>query len=127
MSETPGDRLRKLREARGLGVREVARLSKGAFSHAYVSNLENGQSAWPKASLTTLRGFARAFGMSVDSLIGFVANGDDKDQEEDKEKALRALGRMEATPDWVPFPVYGTVSAGSSNSDPLRTRLPTFL
>jgi SOS-response transcriptional repressor LexA len=123
MAQSPGDRLRQLREDRGLGVREVARLSEGAFTHAYVSNLENGQSAWPKASLTTIRGFARAFNMSVDKLLSFVA-GDE--QPDEKELAIQALERLEVHPDWVAFPVYGAVSAGKNNPDPIDGEVAYF-
>lgn len=72
MNKTPGDRLRELREARGMGVREVARASEGAFGRSYVSSLESGVAAWAKVSLTVIEGFARAFNISVDDLLDYV-------------------------------------------------------
>jgi repressor LexA len=50
----------------------VARLSEGAFGHSYVSYLEKGTAPWAKVSLTVLKGFARAFRMSVEDLVDYV-------------------------------------------------------
>lgn len=98
-TETPGDRLRRLREQRKLGVREVARLSEGAFSHSYVSNLESGVSSWSSASLQIIQGFARAFRMDVHELIREVG------------------GRAEVIPEpptgTRTLPVYSWVSGGA--------------
>ena len=98
--DTPGDRLKQLREARGLAGREVARRSEGAFTHSYVSYLERGGAPWAKVSLTVLKGFARAFDMTVEDLVQYVdgrtefsANAEDVIQ-----------GRK--------VPVYDLVSAG---------------
>lgn len=43
-TEYPGERLRALREARGLGVRELARMI--GLSAATVSLVENGKRRW---------------------------------------------------------------------------------
>lgn len=69
---TPGDRLRELREKRGLSAREVSKLSENAFSYSYVSHLERGTAPWAKVSLTVLRGFARAFRMTIEDLVEYV-------------------------------------------------------
>ena len=112
MPSTPGDRLRELREGFGLGVREVARLSEGAFTHSYVSNLENGVSAWSKASLTTLKGFARAFGISVDELIRRVS-----DDEGDPPKPQPKLSGFRLAP------ILGAVNAGLPHDYPVPSKL----
>lgn len=70
--DSPGDRLRQLRNERGWGVRELARRTEGAVTYSYVSHLERGVSAWSKVSLTVLRGLARAFGMPLDEFVDYV-------------------------------------------------------
>src|SRR6056297_641988 len=70
--ETPGDRLRKLREDRGLSTRELARDSEGALTYSYISHLERGVAPWSKVSLTILRGLARGLRMPIEDLINHV-------------------------------------------------------
>ena len=75
-TETPGDRLRRIRDRLRISTREVARRSEGAVTHAYVSNLENGVSPWSKVSLTTMKGLARAYGMSLKEFISAIEKSD---------------------------------------------------
>jgi transcriptional regulator with XRE-family HTH domain len=75
----PEERLRHLREARSLTVRDVAKLSQGAFTASQVSNLETGVSSWAKSRIETLQGLARAFDMSVSDLIAYVESKPVKD------------------------------------------------
>lgn len=98
--ETAGERLRKIRESLGLGVREAARLSQGLVSHAQISNLEKDLSAWRKAQLSTVHGLALAYGRSVEQLLREVG-GVESEVEED----LDAIGIRTA-------PVYDLVGAG---------------
>jgi transcriptional regulator with XRE-family HTH domain len=70
----PEERLKQLRESRSLTVRDVAKLSQGAFTASQVSNLETGVSTWPKARIETLQGLARAYEMTVTDLIAYVEN-----------------------------------------------------
>jgi transcriptional regulator with XRE-family HTH domain len=74
-----GEKLKSLRENRKLSVRDVAKLSENAFTSSYVSNLENGLSSWNSAGLSTIKGFARAYDMSVTDLIAYVENRPIKD------------------------------------------------
>jgi SOS-response transcriptional repressor LexA len=46
--------------------------------------------------------------------------------EPSKEAALQALERMEVHPDWVPFQVYGSVSAGDKDPEPLEGEVAYF-
>ena len=61
-----GDRLRRLREAKGWSQEELARQA-GSVTQAQVSRLESGQRANPKA--TVLLALARALQVSVDELL----------------------------------------------------------
>jgi transcriptional regulator with XRE-family HTH domain len=70
----PEDRLKQLREERNWTYQEVAHRSEGAFTGSQVSNIEKGLSSWHGASLTTLKGLARAYDMSLENLIAFVEN-----------------------------------------------------
>lgn len=47
-------------------------------------------------------------------------------QKPDKTDALQALERMEVTPDWVPFPVYGSVAAGKNDPEPIEGEVAYF-
>ncbi len=96
--DTYGDRLKRIRGRLKLSTREVARRSENAFTHAYVSSLENDQSPWKKASLAILEGLARAYRMTVDVLIKEV---------EGKDSEVKETTRPER-----PIPVYDLVSAG---------------
>ena len=68
----PGDKLSQLRENKKLSLRQAARLSEGGVSHAYISDLEKGIAPWSKASLTTIRGLARAYDLSVPALLEYI-------------------------------------------------------
>lgn len=72
MGETYGDRIKKLRETRGISIREAAKLSEGLFSHGYLAQLEAGISSWQKVSLQILQGMARAFNMSLSDFVDYV-------------------------------------------------------
>lgn len=98
--DTPGDRLRQLRNERGWGVRELARRTEGALTYSYISHLERGVAPWAKVSLTVLRGFARAFGMPLDEFVDYV----------DGRSELSA--NAETMVQGKRVPVYDLVSAG---------------
>lgn len=97
---TPGDRLRQLRTDRGWSTRELAKRTEGAVTYSYVSHLERGVAAWAKVSLTVLRGFARAFNMSIEEFVDFV----DGRSEISAVAETKVQGRR--------IPVYDLVSAG---------------
>jgi transcriptional regulator with XRE-family HTH domain len=63
---TLGERIKTLRETRGLGQRELARLAD--VRQPTISQLENGQRA--DVTTETAKRLALALGVSVDYLIG---------------------------------------------------------
>ena len=72
---TLGSRIKTLREKRGLGIRELARLAN--IRHATLSQLERGLRA--DVTTATAKRIARALGVSVDYLIGtFEDDADDE-------------------------------------------------
>lgn len=74
---SPSEKLARLREGKGLSLREVAKRSEGAVSHSYISDLEKGLSPWNSASLTTVKGLARAYDLSVVGLLDYVNGNPD--------------------------------------------------
>ena len=69
---TLGERLKVLREKRGLGIRELARVAN--VRHATLSQLERGIRA--DVTTETAKRIARALGVSVDYLIGMYEDED---------------------------------------------------
>jgi SOS-response transcriptional repressor LexA len=106
---TPGERLRQLRARLGWSLRTAAKASEGV-SYSTIKNLEDSPGAWEAVTLGTLRGIARAYGMTVDRLIAIAFDGDDAPNLADE--VLKKVAALEVHPDWVAFPVYGTVDAG---------------
>jgi len=68
MNDTPGTRLRRLREARGLGVRELA--ERSAYSPSAISRYEHGSRA---ISVAAGRRLAAALDVSPAELLGLEA------------------------------------------------------
>lgn len=64
---TIGERLREAREAAGLGVRELARLSGFESSHGDVSKIEQGKQ--PRPSGPKLAAYAKVLGVSSEWLM----------------------------------------------------------
>lgn len=64
---TIGERLREAREAAGIGVRELARLSGFESSHADVSKIEMGKQ--PRPSGPKLAAYAKVLGVSAEWLM----------------------------------------------------------
>jgi transcriptional regulator with XRE-family HTH domain len=79
---TLGQRIKMLREKRGLGVRELAR--KADVKHTTLSQLERGIRA--DVTTETAKRIARALGVSVDYLIGMY-----EDDQGDSEPASMEL------------------------------------
>lgn len=63
--DTPGAMLRRLREARGLTLREVADLVPGV-SYANLAKIEAGQA--PRAAFEAIAALAAFYGVSLDDL-----------------------------------------------------------
>jgi len=100
-SDHPGARLKQLRVARGLGLREAARLSENAVTHTQISNIEAGITPWAGVKLGTLEGLARAYGIPFTRLVE-LANG--------RTSEVREL--QEAHSGKKLIPIYNMVSAG---------------
>ncbi len=69
--ETFGQRLKRLRDASGLGVRELARRA-GIASHASISQAEKGRGWYRTPGPDVTVPLARALGVSHDELLGLV-------------------------------------------------------
>jgi transcriptional regulator with XRE-family HTH domain len=80
---TLGERIKTLREKRGIGMRELARLA--GVKHTTLSQLERGIRA--DVTTETAKKIARALGVSVDYLIGMY-----EDEDEDVPTATLAVG-----------------------------------
>jgi transcriptional regulator with XRE-family HTH domain len=73
MRMTLGQRMKALREKRGLGLRELARMA--GVHHPTLSQLERGVIA--DVTTGTAKKIARALGVSVDYLIGMYEDDED--------------------------------------------------
>lgn len=71
-NDLPGERLRTLRESRGLSLREAAKRSEGGITHAHISHLENDPAAWQKVSHAKVLALARAYNLSLNGLLNEV-------------------------------------------------------
>lgn len=68
MNKSLGKHLKKIREDRGLSIREVERQTK--ISNAYLSQLESGQRDMPSAKI--LGQLAKTYGLNIMDLIFFI-------------------------------------------------------
>lgn len=116
-TKTPGERLRELREARGWSQREAAR--RVGVSQTTIRDLENKPGAWDQARTSTLWGIARAFDLT-DTTVTLIAQGRDPDVVAD---TLDAASHLEVHPEWVILPVYGSISAGEDDAEPLTDQV----
>lgn len=107
--DTPGERLRQLRERLGWSLRTAARASE-SLSYSTIRNLEDAPGALDNVTLGTLRALSRAYGLSIARLIALAVEGDDAPSVSDE--ILKKVEALEVHPDWVAFPVYGSVDAG---------------
>jgi transcriptional regulator with XRE-family HTH domain len=60
-AQTPGQRIRQLREAECLTLEDVARMTDGAITAATLSRIESGEHTWPHAK--TRKAIALALGV----------------------------------------------------------------
>lgn len=61
-----GDKIRELRESKGIGINELSRLS--GVSAGYISSLERGEKKNPSSK--TLEKLAKALGIYIEGLMG---------------------------------------------------------
>ena len=107
--KTPGQRLKELRERLGLSLRDAQKRAE-TISYSTIRNIENRSGSWENVELGTLRALSRAYGVPLDRLVAFAfMSADAPDLAED---ILTRVEHLEVHPDWIAFPVYGTVDAG---------------
>lgn len=71
-AETPGDRLRKIREELGLSARKAESLSDPRVSHSNIGKIESNVTAWENVQRNTIKGLARAYGRTYEQLLNEV-------------------------------------------------------
>lgn len=115
VGSTPGDVLKNLRQELGLSLRQLAQ--RAGVSHGTIFQLENHPGEWDYIRVGTLRGLARALNVNLDYLFK-VAIGKEPQDDDERASAIRAAEHLEVHPDWIVFPVYGSVSAGEVDPEP---------
>lgn len=86
------ERIKKLRESRGLRVTELAKRSR--ISKAYLSQLESGHSSHPSAEVVIK--ICRALGCSIDTLLGIEQREPTMAIGSGLPRSLRSLAREES-------------------------------
>lgn len=107
---TPGERMKALRDARKLSLRQAAKLA--SVSHGTIQNLE--ARGLDGVSFGVASNLARAYGVSLLNLQRINAGLTPLPS-----RATEELGKYQVHPDWVALPVYGSVSAGEGDTQPL--------
>lgn len=112
MSElTPGERMKALRDKRGLSLRQAAKLA--GVSHGTIQNLE--ARGLDGVSFGVASNLARAYGMTLTNLQR-INNGLNPIRPDIENE----LGKYEVHPNWVKIPVYGSVAAGDEAAEPIE-------
>lgn len=112
---TSGARIHALRQRRGLSLRQAARVT--GLSHGTIRNLEERIGRWDGVQVATLQALARGYGVGLASINRIAEDREPLDGE-----PLGDVGEIEAYrvhPDWIVFPVFGSVSAGDAVPEPL--------
>lgn len=108
---TAGERLAKLFKDKGFGVRSLAR--KARVAPGTIGNMtRKGLSG---STVETVSKVADALGVSITNLRRI-----DSGLEPISESALAKAARYQVHPNWIQFPVYGSVSAGDPAADPIE-------
>lgn len=110
--DTPGQRLKQLREQLGLSLRDAARLADG-ISYSTIKASEDRVGSWDKVELATIKAFARLYNMALDKFIAFVFQDDAPDI---AKQVLEAIERHGVHPKWHALPTYDSVDAGDMTS-----------
>jgi len=108
---TPGERMKALRDARNLSLRQAAKLA--GVSHGTIQNLEaRGADG---VSFGVAQAIARAYGVTLDNLRR-VSNG----LPPLDSGVTKQLGKYRVHPDWVAVAVYGEIAAGNEDANPVE-------
>lgn len=114
--------LRSRRKALGLSQQAVAASSRGRLSQSDVSRLERGllhpTEGLPIEKFLALLGALEWSLAAFSHATGLEVAG--RQQAEDLHReALQAASRLEVQPEWLEFPVYGSVAAGEEGGETL--------
>jgi transcriptional regulator with XRE-family HTH domain len=111
-----GQRFRELRDKKRWSLRDAAR--RTGLAHGTIQQLEDRIGRWDKVQLSTLEAISRGYGVRYE-LIKAIAEDRDDPEEAQTNGAAEALEAYRVHPDWLVFPVYGSVSAGDEVPEPL--------
>lgn len=89
----PGENIRRLRDALGLSLRDVEKLTEGQLRSGHLSQIETGQVRNP--SLSVLRELAKAFGMKMPDLVAII---EPEEQDPSEATQLRAAALFRNIP-----------------------------
>lgn len=110
-NETAGERFCRLMEEKGLGIRPLSR--RAGVSHGTIQNLRHR--GLGESSHETIRRVAEALGVTPTNLRRIVDGFDPT-----PDSVYKRASKYEVHPNWLQYPVYGTVSAGDVEADPLE-------
>lgn len=112
--------LRERRQALGLSQQALAQQSGGRLHQSDVSRLERGLSH-PTETLSLDKFLALLSGLEWSFAEFAEATGLELPvASREQAEALEAASRLEVQPDWLEFPVFGAVSAGRGEGEPLE-------
>lgn len=111
VDETAGERFTRLMQEKGVGTRQLGRLA--GVSHGTIQNFRHR--GLGESSHDTVVKIAAALGVTPTNLRRIVSGLPPISESENAK-----LQRYEVHPNWIRFPVYGSVSAGDSTADPLE-------
>lgn len=112
---SPGEIFKAMRDAKNLSLRQAAVL--GGISHSSIQRLENDTLTDDAITGGIIKGAARYLEVSEQTVLDIL--GGRYDDVDDMSAYLEKMAHLEASPDWVPVPVYGSASAGDSSAEPI--------
>jgi SOS-response transcriptional repressor LexA len=118
-AKSPGEIFKELRENRRWSYRDAA--TQAGLSHGSIQRAEGGELTSDNVSGHVAKGLARAYGLSEQTVYDiFSGKYSDVENLEDHRERLK---RYEVHPDWVAVPIFGNVSAGDADAEPLLAEL----
>ena len=111
---TSGARIHQLRKRLGLSLRGAAQVT--GLSYNTIRHLEQRVGRWDGVQHSTLQALARGYGVSLASISRIAEDREPLDHEPQGGEPWEAY---RVHPDWLTFPVYGSVSAGDEVPEPL--------
>lgn len=105
-AETAGERLRQLREAMGLSLREAAQLA--GLSHGTIAQLESGKTDPDNVRARTLNALGRAYSKAPQSIRDVITGKAPYD------RPAEGTSLLASHPNWVTLPLHASRSAGAA-------------